>query len=155
VETAHSIRDNFHGFTNVTDTELLLESVMVPIDKYEISKMYVTPLGVFNYLREVKAVTGLSVSSVLRRINDKRHHYRHWYLIKEDTPLNDEELCAQCNKIDDTLFDLNCWMTYVDHDHKTDYVGNAMVNYLYKGLPYSVSHENLMCGDLPHTHITT
>ena len=107
------------------------------INKQPIERLYVTPYGLFNHIKDITELTGVHRRTLFRMFRDKRYHYREWYIIREDTPLQPDELCKYCDMIDDLLFAENCWMVCTSHNHTETFDSytykDVTILYLYKG----------------------
>lgn len=123
-------------------------------------KLYVTPMGTFEILKRLEEFSGNYRKTLLRRFQSHRKSLRGWYVIVGDTPLQHEELCTQCDDLDNLLFAENCWLDKVvhncdaPHDHDTPLKGDSIISYLYKGVPYSVAYGDWMNNRKPHIEET-
>ena len=129
-----------------------MEGVALYIDTQNklMGKIYVTPKGPYNVLKQVEEDFGMYRKTIIQRFKSKRPNLAEWYVIEGTTPLQPEEMCSFCDEVDDILFSKNCWMTKVNHTHDTELEGEVTIEYLFRGDAYQVTHEALLSNELPH-----
>lgn len=113
-------------------------------------KLYCTPMGAFETLKEVEAITGGYRKTLLRHFYSKADNYEDWYIIDGTTEISPSEDCNQCDYIDDLIFKENCWLCKVSHKHGTELTDHVIFQYLYGGIGYACSLGNWNNGLRPH-----
>lgn len=118
-----------------------------------VGRLWVTPYGPFNSLREIEIFTGLQRKTILRRLYSKKQKFQDWYIVDGDSPLAKAEECEQCDMIDDLLFEADCWLCSVYHIHGEEVDDEVSFTYLYKGLKFSCTLGEWNSGTRLHLEI--
>ena len=113
-------------------------------------RLYCTPMGPFDTLKEVEALTGVYRKTLLRRFASKTDNFSDWYIIDGATEITPSEDCDQCDMIDDLIFKEGCWLCHVSHKHGTELTDNTLFTYLYGGAGYACLLGNWLNGMRPH-----
>jgi hypothetical protein len=125
-----------------------------PPDLYsDLKRLYITPLGIFRSMDDLSKVVDLQRRTLYRRFKDNREAFKDWFIIRDDDdtlPPLGEDLCKQCDDIDDELFAEDCWLDRVAHSHGTKLGANDTIVYLYKGEPYKITYSSWQLGARPH-----
>lgn len=113
-------------------------------------KIYVSPYGVHEVLKELEKVSGEYRKTILRRFQSKRKYLEGWYVITGDLEPQPDELCLHCDEIDDMLFKEDCWLERVNHNHSDPIKGTDIMTYRYKGVEYTEMVSRWKAGYRPH-----
>lgn len=135
-----------------SELELAIRNKNEGIGEYlnSLGKLYCTPMGPFESLKEVETLTGVYRKTLLRRFASKREVFSDWYIIDGTTEITPSEDCSQCDAIDDLIFKENCWLCRVHHTHGVETTDSTVFTYLYQGCGYASSIGNWNLGIRPH-----
>lgn len=130
-------------------------------------RIFNTPVGVFPKLRDVALSYGMFESNIHRRYVNPREDFVEWHVI--DNPTKEQcdqaidnanslylslyeltDNCGVCNAIDDMLFEQGCWLTRVDHDHKSTELDDVVIHYSKNRKDYTVTYLQWTTGARPH-----
>lgn len=140
--------DNEELLLRVKNREDGIRDYLDGVNKLE-GKLYITPKGPYSSMSAIQRDFNTYRTSIKRWFESKSAIHTQWFVITGDTPLQPEEVCKYCDEVDDLLFAKDCWMTRVNHTHDTPLKDDDMIEYLFQGLPYSVTYKNLLEGKLP------
>lgn len=126
---------------------------MVSTRRIILGKLYITPLGIFSVLKDLEKATGVHRRTLIRRFRSTKEVYEDWFVIDNESPLTDEDLCEHCDMADNLLFAEGCWLEHVGHEHDTKLSDNDKIVYLFKGSPYQVTYNMWKQGDRPHLNL--
>ena len=159
--TTQSIAKNLQGGTislpgdfdpSGLDIETLLSNKDDGISRYldSYGKLYCTPMGPYETLKEVEELTGVYRKTLLRRFYSKTDNFSDWYIIDGTTEITPSEDCPQCDEIDDLIFPEACWLCNVSHKHGDEVTEQTVFTYLYSGVGYACNVGNWLNGMRPH-----
>ena len=115
-----------------------------------LGRLYCTPMGPYDTLKEVEELTGVYRKTLLRRFASKTENFADWYIIDGSTEITPSEDCSQCDEIDDLVFKEGCWLCGVSHCHGTALTPDTLFTYLYGSVGYACTIGNWLNGQRPH-----
>lgn len=136
-------------------TKNRLEGIALYIDTQNklLGKIYMTPRGPYSVLKQVELDFDMYRKTILQRFKSKRPNLAEWYVIEGNTELQVDETCKFCDEVDDFLFERDCWMTKIGHEHGTPIENNDIIEYLFKGRHHRVLFKDLD-KSLPHVYVS-